>query len=133
MAKCSAITQAGTRCKGTPTDSSELCYVHSPETLEDRRRNGSKGGKRGGRGRPLTELHRLEDKLESLADKVLEEEVAPGIAAVVVQIRNAQIRAINAGLKAKEVEELEGRLEEVEELLRQQGSFTTYSGDPRWD
>jgi len=59
--------------------------------------------------------------------------VAPGIAAVVVQIRNAQIRAINAGLKAKEVEELEGRLEEVEELLRQQGSFTTYSGDPRWD
>ena len=59
MTKCSGITQAGTACKGIPIDGSGYCYVHHPDHAEDRRRHGAKGGKRGGRGRPTSELARL--------------------------------------------------------------------------
>ena len=50
MTKCSGITQAGTACKGTPIDGSQWCYVHHPDHADERRRHGSKGGKRGGVG-----------------------------------------------------------------------------------
>jgi hypothetical protein len=43
MAKCAAITSAGTTCKAIPMSGEVYCYVHHP---------GRKGGKRGGRGRP---------------------------------------------------------------------------------
>ena len=65
----------------------------------------------------MVELRSIEGKLEDLADNVLGGGVEPGVAAVVVQIRNAQIRAISTGLKAKEQEELETRISELESLL----------------
>jgi len=88
MAKCSGITQAGTACKGIPIDSSCYCYVHHLAHTEERRRHGSKGGKRGGRGRPSAELARLEARFEELADKVLAGEVERGVGAVVGQLLN---------------------------------------------
>src|SRR5918996_696617 len=62
MTKCSGITQADTACKGIPIDGSQWCYVHHPDYAEVRRRHGSKGGKRGGRGRPVAELASLRDE-----------------------------------------------------------------------
>ena len=117
MTKCGSITRSGERCRGVAIDSSGLCYAHHPDHADTRRRNASKGGKRGGRGRPVVELRAVEDKLEDLADAVLGDRVEPSVAAVVVQIRNAQIRAISTGLKAKEQEELEARISELESLL----------------
>ena len=66
MAKCSGITQVGTACRGIPIEGSSHCYVHHPDHAEQRRRHGSKGGKRGGRGRPSTELARLQERFEEL-------------------------------------------------------------------
>jgi len=93
---------------------SEWCYAHNPALEDKRARNNRKGGKRGGRGRPTIELKNLEAKLESLADDVLGGIVEPSVAAVIVQIRNAQIRSISTGLKAREQEEILQRLEELE-------------------
>jgi hypothetical protein len=120
VAGCSAITQSGERCRAIPIDNSQWCYSHHPDKLEERRRHGSKGGKRGGRGRPSTALAGIEDKLEALAESVLSGEVEPSVGAVVVQCRNAQIRAISTTLKAREQEELEQRLEELEAVITQQ-------------
>jgi hypothetical protein len=50
LAKCAAITQAGAACKGIPIDASGYCYAHHPDYTDERRRYGSKGGKRGGAG-----------------------------------------------------------------------------------
>jgi hypothetical protein len=122
LAVCSAITRAGTRCKGTPIDASGLCFVHHPEHVEARKRAGRKGGKRGGRGRPVVELANIKAKLEDLAESVLEGEVDRGDAAVAGQLLNYAVGAMRAGLKAKEVEEIEGRLEELEALLAQRGA-----------
>lgn len=120
MAKCSGITQAGTACKGTPIDGSQWCYVHHPDTAETRRQHGRKGGKRGGRGRPMAELHSIRGKLETLAEDVLEGRVDRGKAAVADQLYNTIIRAVSVELKAKEQEEITGRLEELEAALERQ-------------
>ena len=114
MAACTGIRADGVRCRAQAITKSEWCFNHHPNYEGARRKRASKGGKRGGRGRPVVELRAIEDKLEELADNVLGGSVEPGVAAVVVQIRNAQIRAISTTLKAKEQEELEGRLAELE-------------------
>src|SRR5215212_447883 len=117
MAKCSGITQAGTACKGIPIDNSQWCYVHHPDHAQERRRHGSKGGKRGGRGRPVAELGALRDENHDIRRRLLEGELLPGVAAVAIQSLNTDIRAVATTLKAREQEELEGRLEELERVL----------------
>jgi hypothetical protein len=117
LAKCSAITRSGERCKGVAIDATGLCYAHHPDHEEDRRRAASKGGKRGGRGRPAVELSDIKHRLEELAEDVLAGRKDRQDAAVAGQLYNYAIRAVSVGLKAKEVEEIEGRLEELEALL----------------
>jgi hypothetical protein len=115
LARCTFIKPSGDRCgsiamKGYPT-----CYGHRPELAEERRRNASKGGKRGGRGRPTSELARLASRFEELADKVLSGEVERGIGAVAGQLLNGARACVRDGLTAREQEELIARLEAVEE------------------
>ncbi len=117
MTACSTVTQAGTRCKGTPIDASGLCFVHHPDHVEARKRAGCKGGRRGGRGRPVAELQAIKVKLENLAEEVLAGNVDRADAAVAGQLLNYAVGAMRTGLKAKEVEELEVRLDELESLL----------------
>ena len=71
MSKCSAIKANGQRCGGRAIDGSQWCWNHDPAYAEARQRNASKGGKRGGRGRPSAELARLQERFEELAEKVL--------------------------------------------------------------
>jgi hypothetical protein len=125
LAKCTAITRGGTRCKGVAIDGSGYCYAHSPDHAAERRRAARKGGKRGGRGRPVAELGALRVENAEIRERLLEGELLPGVAAVAIQSINTDIRAVSAALKAREQEELEGRLEEVEEILRQRK-------DERW-
>jgi hypothetical protein len=119
LVKCSGITQAGTACKGIPIDGSQWCYAHHPDRIEERRRHGSKGGKRGGRGRPIAELGALRDENAEIRRRLLEGELLPNVAAVAVQSINTDIRAVGAAMKAREQEELVERLEDLEEALEQ--------------
>jgi len=119
MTKCSGITQAGTACKGTPIDGSQWCYVHHPDHADERRRHGSKGGKRGGRGRPSIELTRLQRRFEELAEKVLSGEIERGVGAVVGQLLNGARACVRDALAAREQEELLERLESLEAALGQ--------------
>jgi hypothetical protein len=118
LAKCAGITRAGTACKGIPIEGSSYCYVHHPDYTDERRRHGSRGGKRGGRGRPQTELHEIKDLLATLTARVLKEDgvepLDPGPAAVANQLINTRLRAIEQERKNKETEDLEARIEELE-------------------
>lgn len=114
MAKCAAITNSGAQCKGIPMDGSEWCYVHHPDTREERRRSGSKGGKRGGRGRPLQETKDIKALLEDLTDRVLEGELPTSVVSVANQVINTRLRAIELERKVKETEELEERIQRLE-------------------
>jgi hypothetical protein len=95
----------------------EWCYIHNPATEERRKRTNRKGGKRGGRGRPMAELSDLKAQLSALYASVLGDMVEPKTGAVLAQITNAQIRITEVELKVKEQAELEGRLEELERAL----------------
>ncbi len=117
MAKCSGITQAGTACKGVPIDGSQWCYAHHPDHADERRRHGSKGGKRGGRERPSVEITRLQARFEELADKVLAGDVERGVGAVAGQLLNGARACVRDALAAREQEELVARLEALEKAL----------------
>jgi hypothetical protein len=119
LVKCSGITQAGTACKGIPIDGSQWCYAHHPDRAKERRRHGSKGGRRGGRGRPIAELGALRDENAEIRRRLLEGELLPNVAAVAVQSINTDIRAVGTAMKAREQEELVERLEGLEEALEQ--------------
>jgi hypothetical protein len=127
LGKCSGITQAGTACKGIPIDDSEYCYAHHPDRVSERRRHGARGGKRGGRGRPIAELASLRDENAEIRRRLLEGELLPNVAAVAVQSIITDIRAEGATLKAREQEELTERLEALEEGLERKNE-----GGRRW-
>ena len=115
MAKCAGITRAGTACKGIPIDGSQWCYVHHPDRIEERQRHGSKGGKRGGRGRPRRETEAIKALLEDLTERVLSGALPTGPAAVANQLTNSRLRALEQERKNKETEELESRIEALEQ------------------
>jgi hypothetical protein len=117
LSKCSAITRSGERCKGKAIDASGLCHAHHPDRAEARRRAGHKGGKRGGRGRPMAELHSIRDRIETLVEDVLKGRVDKGRAAVAGQLYNTLIRAVSVELKAKEVEEIAKEVEDIKDML----------------
>lgn len=117
MTKCTAITQGGSRCKGMAIDSSGYCHAHHPDRAEQRSRAARKGGKWGGRGRPMAELTDAKQRLSALADDVLEGRVEKGTAAVVSQILNVYLRAVSVGLDVQERLELTERLEALEAAL----------------
>jgi hypothetical protein len=117
LGKCSGITRAGTACKGTPIDGSQWCYVHHPDRTDERRRHGSKGGRRGGRGRPQVEVNTVKERLWVLAEDTLAGHVDKGIAAVVNQVYGTYLKACSVGLDVEERLELIARVEELEEAL----------------
>jgi hypothetical protein len=117
MARCSGIRADGGRCGAQAIRSSAYCVNHHPDYEEARRRRNSKGGRRGGRGRPQAELANIKGRLSDLADDVLEEKVDKGAAAVAGQLLNTYLRAVTVEMKLREVEELGRRMEEIEGLL----------------
>ena len=119
MSRCTAIKASGERCKGMAMEGSEWCWNHHPSYADERRRHGARGGKRGGRGRPIAELGTLRDENADIRRRLLEGELLPNVAAVAIQSLNCDIRAVATTLKVKEQEELVERLEDLEEALEQ--------------
>src|SRR5918992_5588152 len=126
MALCSGIRADGGRCRAQAMRNSEWCIGHHPDRADARRRRASKGGKRGGRGRPTLELVRLQSRFEELADMVLAGEVERAAGAVAGQLLNGARACVRDGLAAREQEELVGRLEEIETLLEQRREGRRY-------
>ena len=119
MARCAGITAAGDRCKAEAIPEAQWCWNHHPDYEQARRRRASKGGKRGGRGRPQAELSDIKRRLSELADDVLEGRQDRAVAAVASQVLNVLLRAISVETKLKEQFELVERLESLEEGLEQ--------------
>ena len=120
MGLCSGIRADGGRCRAQAMSASEWCVGHDPNQAEARRRRASKGGKRGGRGRPTAELARLKERFETLAYAVLSGKIERADAAVAGQLLNGARACVRDGLAAREQEELVLRLEELETLLEHQ-------------
>ncbi len=114
MAKCAFIKPGGDRCGARAMKGYETCYGHRPDLAEERKRNASKGGKRGGRGRGPGEITEIKDLLKDLTERVLAGDLLPGPAIVVNQLQNTRLRAVEQARKIRETEDLEGRIEALE-------------------
>ena len=119
MALCSGIKADGGRCRAQAMHGSEWCIGHDPDKAEARRLRASKGGKRGGQGRPQAELSDVKRRLSDLVNDVLEGRTDRGDAAVAGQLLNTYIRAVGVELKVREQLEVVERLEVLEASLEE--------------
>lgn len=129
MSSCSGITGAGDRCRAIAITGSDYCHAHHPDRAEARRRSASKGGKRGGRGRPsveVSELKELKGQLSDLYSSVLTGLVEPKVGAVATQIANVRARLVETELKVLETQDLARELEELSEALERQQGASNY-------
>ena len=111
--RCAAITSAKERCKLEATSGS-YCWSHAPENAQARKSRARRGGKARGAG----ELSEVKRRLSGLAEDVIAGRVDRGDAAVAGQLLGTYIRAVSVEMKVREVDELAGRLEELEEALK---------------
>ncbi len=114
MPRCAGIKRDGGRCAVVVGSGQSHCYQHDPDRSDERKRNASRGGKSKGTG----ELPDLKRQLKNLAVDVLKGETETGRAAVVNQILNTVIRAIEQERKQRELEEMAARLEALEAVLK---------------
>ncbi len=113
--RCSAITKGGTRCRLDATHGS-YCYQHAPETVEERRRNASRGGKTGGNGRPGSgEVADIKKEIRGVIGGVLSGRVERSTGATMFMGFNVLLRAVEIARKIKEQDEVLARLEALEE------------------
>ena len=114
MRGCPAIKANGERCRGIVGARSHYCPAHDPAREGARRRAASKAA----RSKPDAEVRRVKDQLQAIADGVLSGELARADAAVVSQILNVKLRALEVERKWKELGELEDRLDALEGVLK---------------
>jgi len=114
MPRCRANREDGSPCERIVGARQDYCYSHDPNRAHERRRNAA----RGGRAKGNSELSDLKKQLRGLASDVLAGNVDRGAAAVVNQILNTVIRAIEQERKMRELEELAARLEALEVVLK---------------
>ena len=97
-----------------------VCYGHRPDLADERKRNASRGGKAGGRGRPSSDLAALHNLLEDLIGRVVGGGLEPYPAAVAGQLVGVRLRLLEFERKVKETDELEAKLDEMAEALERQ-------------
>ena len=128
MSVCSGIRADGGRCQAQAMRDSDYCINHHPDRSEVRRQRASKGGKRGGRGRPQRETEDIKTLLEDLTERVLAGDLETGRAAVANQLINTRLRAIELERKIKEADEIEERIAALERIAGRRPN----SGGSRW-
>jgi hypothetical protein len=119
MPQCAGIKRDGGRCTVVVAPSETYCYHHAPHRAQERKRNASRGGRSKGGS---SEIADLKAQLRKLASDVLAGEVGRSEAAVVNQIINTRARLVELERKIREQEELEGRLDALESVLRVRGT-----------
>ena len=111
MGVCRATKRNGEPCTAPATELDGHCWAHSPAHSEERRRNAS----RAGRSKPSRDLVGIKAQLQEMADTVRSGTLDRADAAVVSQILNVKLRALEIERKVRELEVVEERLAALEE------------------
>ena len=117
MSRCAGKKGDGTPCERIVSASHEYCYAHDPSYAEDRKKAASKAARSPARSRSTSEIREIKGRLKDLYAAVLEGRAERAAAAVANQIANTQLRAIELERRVRDQDELEERLDELEELL----------------
>ena len=109
---CAGITRGGERCTQSVKAGEQYCHRHDPSRSGERKRAASRAGK----SKPSRELQSIKQQLQSLTNDVLEGRADRADGAVAGQLLNILLRAIEVERKVREQEEVESRLDRLEEL-----------------
>jgi hypothetical protein len=109
--RCAGTKRDNSPCTATVEPPQRFCWWHEPANADKRRRAASKAGK----SKPSRELSGLKTQLQDLTEQVLAGDLETGRAAVANQLINTRLRAIELERKIKETEELEARIEALEQ------------------
>ncbi len=112
--QCGGFKRDGTRCTLPAKGPNGLCWAHDPANAQKRQRMAS----RAGRGKSGREIRDLKKQLEDLVEDVRAARMERGDAVVINQILNTRARLIELERKVKEQDELEARIEALEQNLQ---------------
>ncbi len=115
--QCGAITREGRRCQASVSPGAQWCFNHDPARAEERKRNARRAGKARGGGAEIVGIKAL---LTDLTDRVLAGDLETSSAAVANQLINTRLRAVELERKIRETEELEARIEQLEQTAEVQ-------------
>ncbi len=107
--RCTAIRADGERCERI-VGTGAFCFAHDPANFEQRKRVAAQGGRSKGSG----EVRRLKDQLATLYRDLRDGHLDPRRGGVLVQVTNAQLRAVDLERSVREQDELEARLRTLE-------------------
>ncbi len=111
--RCTYIKLEGGRCRGVAVRGSDLCAAHHPDTQARRRA----GARRGGRARGVEEMRKIQREIRDVIDGVLSGQVERGVGSCAAQLYNTLIRAAEAQRRQRELDEMQERLEALEDAL----------------
>jgi len=111
MPQCQGIKRDGGRCTLSVPFGEQWCFNHDPARAEERRRNASRAGRSTG----SREIGQLKKRISEVVDAVLEGSQDRGRAAVAIQGLNALRGVLELERKVRELDELEARIEALEE------------------
>ena len=109
--RCAGTKRDNSPCTATVEPPQRFCWWHNPVNADKRRRAASKAGK----SKPSRELAGLKAQLQDLTQDVLAGEIETGRAAVANQLINTRLRAIELERKIRVTDELEARIEALEQ------------------
>jgi hypothetical protein len=113
MPRCSGTKRGGGQCTAIVPPPQTYCYQHDPERAEEWGLNAS----RAARARHDPEIREIKKLLKDLYAGVLEGRVERAAAAVANQVANTRLRALEVERRIREADELEERLDEMEDVL----------------
>ena len=121
MAGCIGFKPDGSLCRGVAARGSDWCPAHDPARKEARHKSASRAARS---KKPQREIAEVKEEVSGLIREVREGRMDRADAIAIGQLCNVLLRAVSVGLKVKEQEELERRLESLEALLegRSEGS-----------
>ena len=111
MPRCLGTRRDGAQCTTIVKPPQVYCYQHDPERAGERPRNASRAGKSTG----TREVRDLKRRISKVIDAVLEGTQDRGRAAVAIQGFNALRGVLELERKIKETDELEARIEALEQ------------------
>ena len=110
MPRCLGTKRDGAQCTTIVKLPQTHCYQHDPERAEERKRNASRAARSGSK-----EVRDLKRCILGVVDAVLEGSQDRGRAAVAIQGLNALRGVLELERKIKEIDELEARLEVLDQ------------------
>ena len=116
---CGEKKKTGDACRSPGNYPDGRCWAHSDATAEQRRAGAARGGKRSGIAADLT---RYKARIVEISEGVLNGRFAPNKAAIAIQGYGVAVRACEAALKARQLEEsiiveTELKVEEQREIV----------------